>query len=372
MYSGPLIDVDVHHQPAVDSELLPYVPPRSREIVRCMIESGIPLDARGAPPFVSLTNGGNRLDASVEGGPRAGASYEMLRDQCLDPWGTRRCLLTHNVGEHGAHANPYVSTDLCTAANDWTLDQWVSRDERLYTGIEVSGMLPEEASAEIHRLADHPRMACVLIGGNPLARPLGDPLYHPIYEAAAETGLPIAMHIGLAIANPVRALGGAMSTGSEFAAANYAAGCQHITSFIVHGVFEKFPGLRLLLNEFGLTWLPTVLWNMDREYELLRMESAWVRRWPSEYVREHVKLSTQPLETTSDGRALIDFLSVIDGIEDLLCFSSDYPHYTMDDLTFASRVVPDGWHDKVFFGNACEVLGWSDLLAERPPLVGAV
>jgi hypothetical protein len=364
MYSGPVIDVDVHHQPDHDSELLPYVPRRSREAVRAMLERGTPLDARGALPFVALSNGGNRLDTIVEGGPRSGASYEMLRDQCLDPWGTVRCLLTYNVGEHGSHLNPYVSTDLCRAANDWTIDCWLERDPRLYTGITVSGMLPDEAAQEVARLAGHPRMACVLLSGNPLARPLGDPLYHPIYAAAAEAGLPIATHVGLAVPASVRAVGGTMSTASEFASAGYVAGCQHVSSFIVHGVFEKFPNLRLILNEFGLSWLPTVMWNLDREVDLLRTESPWVKRLPSEYIRGFMKLSTQPLETSTDGRALIELLATVDGIEDIICFSSDYPHYTMDDFNFAARVLPDEWYRKAFFENGRDVLGWHDLSAQ--------
>jgi len=76
-----------------------------------------------------------------------------------------------------------------------------------------------------------------------------------------------------------------------------------------------------------------------------------------------MKLSTQPLETSTDGRALIELLATVDGIEDIICFSSDYPHYTMDDFNFAARVLPDEWHRKAFFENG------RDVSAARP--VGA-
>jgi hypothetical protein len=150
-----------------------------------------------------------------------------------------------------------------------------------------------------------------------------------------------------------------------------AGGCHFISSFIVHGVFEKYPDLHLLMNEFGVGWLPPLMWSLDREYPLLRIESPWVKKYPSEYIHEHIKLSTQPLETTSDGSELVDFLSAIDGIEDLLCFSSDYPHYTMDDFAFISRVLPSSWHQKVFFENARDIFGWHDLTAEPRLLTGA-
>jgi hypothetical protein len=369
MYTGPLIDTDIHHQPKKDADLLPYVPLRSRELVERMIEHRAFLGGLRAIPTVA--GGLLRHDAYPPDGP-PGSSYELLAEQYLDPAGMTRCLLTFNVGEYGSHLNPYVSADLCTAANDWNVENWLDRDDRLYSGIVVSGQLPDEARKEVLRLADHPRMSCVIIGGSPLARGLGDPLYHPIYEAAAEVGLPIVCHLGVSVLQSGKAIVGNASTFAEVNLSLATAGGQNVTSFIVHGVFEKYPQLRVVMNEYGVSWLPPLLWSLDREYPLLRLESPWVKKPPSEYVREHIRLATQPLETTSDGRELIQFLSTVDGIEDLLCFSSDYPHLTMDDFAFVSKVLPDSWHDKVFFENARDVFGWHDLSgATRRVLSGA-
>jgi predicted TIM-barrel fold metal-dependent hydrolase len=369
MYSGPLIDTDIHHQTRSDADLLPYVPERSREAVVRMMEHSISLEARRAPSTVS--GGFSRHDAVAPDGTRPGASYELLRDQCLEPSGTARGLLTHNVGEYGVHLNPYVSTDLCRAANDWNVDTWLDLDDRLYSGIVVSGLLPDEAAAEVRRLAAHPKMSCVLIGGIPLGRPLGDPLYHPIYEAAAETALPIVLHSPTATVQSARAVIGSGSIFSEVHMQHAMAGGQNISSFIVHGVFEKYPQLRLVLNEFGIGWHPPLVWGLDRQYDLLRLESPWVKKRPSEYIHEHVTLSTQPIETTGDGHELAELLSTLDGIEDCLCFSSDYPHYTMDDFEFVARVIPKAWHRKVFFENARDVFGWHDLDDERELVGGA-
>ena len=35
---------------------------------------------------------------------------------------------------------------------------------------------------------------------------------------------------------------------------------------------------------------------------------------------------------------------MIDGIEDILCFSSDWPHPSMDDHVYVARQLPDAWH----------------------------
>ena len=119
---------------------------------------------------------------------------------------------THNVGEYGVHPNPYLSADLCTAANRWNAETWLSHDDRLYSGIVVSPQLPDAAQAEIRRWADHPRMSAVIMGGLPLHRPYGDPLYHPVYEAAAEADLVVAVHLGFGVQPGAQSVAGAAAS----------------------------------------------------------------------------------------------------------------------------------------------------------------
>src|SRR4051812_30619352 len=103
MFRGAVVDVDVHHRPSQDADLLPYVPERSRELATRMVVHGVPLEMARAVPVMPL--GANRLDTEPPDGSPPGSSYEMLRDQCLDPWPVARCLLTYNVGEYGSHLN---------------------------------------------------------------------------------------------------------------------------------------------------------------------------------------------------------------------------------------------------------------------------
>jgi predicted TIM-barrel fold metal-dependent hydrolase len=47
------------------------------------------------------------------------------------------------------------------------------------------------------------------------------------------------------------------------------------------------------------------------------------------------------------------------GGEDILCFSSDYPHWDTDDIGDIGRNIPEAWHRKVFHDNAMELFGWN-------------
>jgi predicted TIM-barrel fold metal-dependent hydrolase len=131
----------------------------------------------------------------------------------------------------------------------------------------------------------------------------------------------------------------------------------HLASLITHGVFERFPGSRVLFVEHGFTWLPSVLWNLDGRYEVLRRESPWVKRLPSDYVREHVRFSTQPFDMTKDRKQLIGLLESYEGMEDLLCFASDYPHWDADEPSYLASRLPKAWLPKVFYENAAQFFG---------------
>jgi predicted TIM-barrel fold metal-dependent hydrolase len=284
-----------------------------------------------------------------------GYSYEQLKSELLDHYDFVGVLSTHDVGEWPANLNPYFVRETCRAANDWMAEEWLPHDDRFRGVIIVPWGEPNEAVKEMRRASQLPRMAGVLFSSNTLARPLGDPLYHPIFEAAEDLGLPLVLHPGLdqpTFGNiPVNGLDLQMSIPPQ---------AQHyIASMITHGVFEKYPRLQVLINEYGVAWLPSLMWKLDEEYPALQLESPLVKRLPSEYIREHIKFGTQPFEKNTTGNVSVgELLGTVEGIEDMLCFSSDYPHFSMDEPEYISRLLPKEWHRKVFFENAASLFGW--------------
>jgi uncharacterized protein len=367
-YEGPIIDVDIHHRAKNDSEVFSYLPKQWQTYT-----GGVaPMPLR--PPNVTISklldNSARLATAFPPDGSPPGSDYEFLRDQLLDTYNYWRGILTHDLGEFGQHLNRYYAVELCRAANEWNIERWLSVDERLYSVIAVPTGSPEEAADEIRRVGQHRKFVSVLIAGNSLGRPLGDPIYHPIFAAAAEMDLSIAVHIAANRPNSqITAAGGALSSGIV-GTSQYGQEAMHsVTSLIVHGVFEKFPSLRVIFKEFGAGWLPTIIWGMDRQYEQLKFESPWVKRWPSEYIHDHIRISTQPFEESPKPSAMTELMESVEGMEDILCFSSDYPHLTFDDPTYVAKLIPSAWHEKVFLRNAATVYGWAippDLATKSP------
>jgi uncharacterized protein len=137
----------------------------------------------------------------------------------------------------------------------------------------------------------------------------------------------------------------------------------HLVSLVCHGTFEKFRDLRVVLIEGGVCWLPGLLWRLDANYKALRMEVPWLRRLPSEYVHEHVRLTTQPLErpdSTRDLRAVLDTIG-----PEMLLFATDYPHWDFDNPFFLP--ARDDWKEQILDGNARR---WYRLGAKVPAAAG--
>jgi len=82
----------------------------------------------------------------------------------------------------------------------------------------------------------------------------------------------------------------------------------HLVSLLTEGVFERFPNFRIVLVEGGTAWLPGLMWRLDAEWKALRTEVPWMKRRPSEYLRDHVRLTTQPVEQPDNDRYLLQHL----------------------------------------------------------------
>jgi predicted TIM-barrel fold metal-dependent hydrolase len=111
------------------------------------------------------------------------------------------------------------------------------------------------------------------------------------------------------------------------------------TNWIVNGLPERFPGLKLLFIEGGLAWVPFLMARLDAEFLMRPSDAPLLKRRPSEYMREFY-YSSQPLEATNL-RDLEHTFEMINA-ETQLCWASDWPHWDWDpphkiwDLPFLS------------------------------------
>ena len=350
-----LIDCDLHNGWGDSRVLLPYLDPYFRDFLeRGELPGGRDSFPHAHRPWLH-PEGFMRTDAVPADGGTPGSDYELVREQLLDRYGVEYAILTGEEAiEVSTLANPHLAAALARAYNDWMIDEWLSRDPRLKGSLVVAPQDPYAAANEVRRVGGHPDVVQVLVSTGS-QRPYGDPFYHPIWDAAAEVGLPVAAHLGGqggVNANPTGC--GPPTFFWEAHALLCETGMGHVASLIAHGVFERWPSLRFVLIECGVAWLPAILWRLDADYKALRKETPWLERLPSEYARDHIRLTTQPLEQAPDRRHLWAVLEAIDA-EQTLLYASDYPHWDFDDPT--KLPLPAEWKPRIFAGNARELYG---------------
>ena len=127
-----------------------------------------------------------------------------------------------------------------------------------------------------------------------------------------------------------------------------------ITAAIGAGLFAgaaSAQDLKIALIECGFGWLPALGWRLDKHWKRLKDEVPHLRKAPSEYIREHFWVTTQPMEETDTPEHLLDVMNWI-GF-DRIMFSSDYPHWDFDDpFTCLPPSLTDAQRRMIYADNA--------------------
>ncbi len=108
-----------------------------------------------------------------------------------------------------------------------------------------------------------------------------------------------------------------------------------LSSLVLEGVFEAIPDMRLLVVEGGIGWIPSLAWRLDAQWKRFRGEVPHLKRPPSEYIRDNMWFTTQPIDEPdrpSDLRTTIEWIGW-----DKLLFSTDYPHWDSDDPRYVFK-----------------------------------
>ena len=287
--------------------------------------------------------------SAAPNGKPAGSSLDLLRSQALDPWKTTLGILNCSYAVDSIH-NPDIDVALARAVNDWIVAEWLDKEPRLRASIVVPIKQPDAAAREIERVGDHPGFVQVYLPVRS-AIPYGKRMYHPVFEAATRHKLAIGLHYGGNPGNPPTSVGWPSYYIEEYAGMAQVYQSQ-LMNMIVEGVFDRFPDLRVACLESGFGWVPPFLWRFDKEWKGLRREVAWMKRLPSEYVREHIRFSLQPFDIPVTAPKLLHILDQI-GSDDMLMFSTDYPHWHIDSPDQALPVgLPTDLVAKIMGGNA--------------------
>jgi uncharacterized protein len=307
-----VVDTDIHASvPSVEA-LLPYLSDHWREYIRTSAFNGA-VDTAYPP----------RAPTTIARGALEPTSLGVVQQHVLDAWDVEIGILNCAYGIDGLH-HPDTAAAMAAAVNDWLAAEWLAPEPRLRASLVVPTRVPEMAAREIDRLGDHPGFVQVLLPVRSEA-PYGHRRYLPIFEAAARHNLVVSLQFGGSPGNPPTGSGWPSYYIEEYVGMAHVFQSQ-VLNLIVEGVFDRFPTLRIALVEGGWTWLPSLMWRIDKDWKGLRREVPWNTQPPSAYIRDRIRLTLQPIDAPQRSENLLELVAAL-GSEDLLMFSTDYPHW---------------------------------------------
>ena len=345
-----LVDCDIHQRWKDEQEVIQYLPDRYKD--------------RGIQsPEILYDNVAefSRRDAIPDDGNRPGSDLEKMKNHHLNEYGVDYAILTGDSYLNlTALPNRDYAAELAVASNKWTINRWLSEGGPFVGSLIAAPQKPERMAEMIRDLGEHPRIVQIVM---PYASqlPYGHEYYWPMYEAAEEMGLPIAMHPyteGHGVTQPPTGAGHP-DTYFEWHTLLGTYGMGQLVSLTAEGVFAKFPNLKWVFLEGGLSWVPHFLWRMDKNWKALRAQIPYLKKPPSDYIREQVRFTTQPIEEPENPKDLVRILEMMHA-EETVMFASDYPHWDTDSPLYALPPLPDEMEKRVFGKNAQELYNLPD------------
>jgi predicted TIM-barrel fold metal-dependent hydrolase len=353
-----VIDCDFHPSlPGTVEPVLSYLTREQRSRLEWLGISGSQpeLNFRLPGRAQHFTNPIRQDCAPPRGGPPA-SDLDFVRSHYLDRHDiAASVLIPLQPAQVDFWSYPDEAAWYVSAFNDYFCEHWLAEEPRFNLNMVVSPHDPELAAREIRRVGGRPGVAAVWL---PLTdRLFGHRQFHPVYEAATELGLPLMVHVMSSddfLGTPMRAGGTPNHYAERYTTLNEFA-MTNVASLIFEGTFERYPELKIVFVEFGWTWLPSLLWRMDATWKASRRHHPWLRKSPTEYVLDHVRLTTEPmLEIPQEW--VDDAISMVHGDRTLL-YSSDYPHWDSEEPLVAFKHVDDARRRRIYRENALEFFG---------------
>lgn len=300
-------------------------------------------------------NGVNRADAFTPDGVYITSTPETLSQYHFDAYGIDYGILNSGAISTGLSPEPDFAAAYCSAVNDVFINDWLPSDRRFKYSLVVSTADPAQAAEEIHRHGAHPDVVQVLMASG-ATYGYGHRFYHPIYAAAVAYDLPVAIHpgsegSGVSGQPSVSGYPGSYFEWHTNLAGSYMA---HLLSLVAEGTFQKFPTLKFVLIEGGVSWLVPIMWRFDKNWKALRLTVPWLECPPSEIVYEHIYLTTQPIEEPANRQHLHQLLAMFPA-EKMLMFATDFPHWDGDTPDFSMRMLPKHLLEAVMWRTAAQL-----------------
>jgi predicted TIM-barrel fold metal-dependent hydrolase len=235
------------------------------------------------------------------------------------------CLFPTAMLHLGLHPQVEMEVSLARAYNRWVTEKVLAEQPRLCSMLYLPLNSPDDALKIIEEFGDKKGVVGFMVTSSRY-RPVHDNAFMKVYAALEERRLPLSFHAGYNW--PAQAMSQLNRFISVHALGFTFFNIIHLTNWVINGLPERFPNLKVIWIESGLAWVPFLMQRLDNEYMMRTSEAPLLKRKPSDYMRE-MYFSSQPMEMVNNKSMLEETFKMINA-ETQLLYSSDYPHWDMD------------------------------------------
>jgi predicted TIM-barrel fold metal-dependent hydrolase len=178
------------------------------------------------------------------------------------------------------------------AYNRWMAGYCAAHPERLVGCGQTAMRSPEEGIEDLKAIRAL-GLRGVMMPGEPAVEDYDSPRYDRFFEAAIELGMPLSFHI---LTGRDHSFGSRVRGPRLNGFLQIVRGCQDIMGmFVLGGVFERHPDLRVVCVEADAGWVPHYMYRMDHAYDRHRhwLPAGRLSRRPSEYFAENIYTTFQ-------------------------------------------------------------------------------
>lgn len=341
----PVIDVSVHPRPKT-GELQKYLPKVWQH--------------RRLPPgeryYYPNPLGDYVKEAYTASGP-PGSDPDLTAQHLFDEAGIDQAILLPLT--LGLLPDIDLLTAICSAINEWQADTWLSKynsDSRYKGTIRIAPGSPQAAIAEIEKWASHKEFVQIGVPMQSLQL-YGTRVFLPIWEAAVHHGLPVVIHLDAETGvENAPTTGGYLRHYLAYAAYQPMTFVNHLTSFMVNGIFDALPGFRVVFADGGYDMCAPFIWRLDKDYRPMRGDMPWMKKLPSNYIKDHVRFVAHTMEGPEDPATLDEWLDISDAKETLM-FGSNYPYWNTLHPNAAFATTQPALRSRILAGTAAELYG---------------
>ncbi|MHB8382882.1 MAG: amidohydrolase family protein [Candidatus Binataceae bacterium] len=233
--------------------------------------------AVGGVKFEEMHRGGWDPDARLGDQDRDGVAAEVI-------YPTVGMLLCN-------HADVDYKKACFDAYNLWMAEYCGRHPDRLIGVGQTAMRSPAEGIEDLRKMKKM-GFKGVMMPGNPAIEDYDSLAYDDFYQAAVDLEMPLSFHILTSRNDSMFQTRGPRLNG--FLA--IIRGCQDIIgTFVLSGVFERHPKLKVVCVEADAGWVPHYMYRMDHAYDRHRywLPAGTLSKMPSEYFRENVYVTFQ-------------------------------------------------------------------------------